>query len=245
MSTDSPPLSRVALRAERLGKSYGAAWALRDVSLEVEAGESVALFGANGAGKSTLIRLLATLTPPTVGSLQILGHDGTRQAQAVRAAMGLLSHQSYLYAELTAAENLSLYARLYDVPDIEGRVADALEAVGLPTVAGKKVRELSRGMQQRLALARATIHRPALLLLDEPDSGLDEVGSRCLAQLVADGAEWGQTVVMSTHRLELGLSVCRRAVILARGKIAYAAPVDRHSVEEWRGIYSEVNAGHL
>lgn len=230
----------LAIEAVSLGKSYGTHWALRDVSLEVRPSESVALFGANGAGKSTLIKLLATLAAPSRGTLRLLGHDAAEHARKVRAAMGVMTHESYLYAELTPLENLRLYAELYGLEGGERSVREALASVGLEGVGNKRVRELSRGMQQRISLARATVHAPALLLLDEPDSGLDEAGSRYLAQVLASGRERRQAVVLSTHRLEIGLSLCGRAVILDRGKVAYAAATSAHPIEEWRSLYAGI-----
>lgn len=227
----------LAVQARGLGKSYGTEWALRGVDLDVGAGEAVAIFGANGAGKSTLLRLLATLTAPSLGSLHIAGLDVTRQARLVRKAIGVVGDKSYLYSDLTAAENLQLYATLYSVQWDAGRSEHALSEVGLGHVAQKRVRDFSRGMQQRLALARATLHEPAVLLLDEPDTGLDAAGIDCLRGLLARGRERSQAVVFATHHLELGLALCERAVILERGRAAYSAPTGAHSPARWHDLY--------
>ena len=244
MSAPAPAIAKVpAVEAQGLGKSYGAQWALRDVSLEVTPSESVTLFGANGAGKSTLIKLLATVAAPSRGTLRLFGYNAADHARAVRAAIGVMTHESYLYSELTPLENLRLYADLYGLEDGERRVHDALASVGLEGVGNKRVRELSRGMQQRLSLARATVHAPALLLLDEPDQGLDETGSQYLARALESGRERGQAVVLSTHRLELGLSLCARVLILDRGRVAYSAATSAHTVEEWRSLYASIVRG--
>ena len=227
----------IAIEARNLGKIYGPNWALRGVDLDVAEGEAVAVFGANGAGKSTLVRLLATLALPSLGTIRLVGRDAVRSARSVRRTLGVLLHQNYLYPELTAAENLALYAQLYGVRDVAGRVRESLESVELAAVATRRAREMSRGMQQRLALARATIHEPDVLLLDEPDSGLDERGSECLARLLARGRSRGQTVVMATHRLEMGLELCQRALVLARGRGVYLAPTEAHSADEWHALY--------
>ena len=232
---------RPVIQADNLGKSYGVTWALRGVRLEVGAGEAVAVFGANGAGKSTLLRLLATLSSPSCGTLQLMGRDAGQHPQLVRAALGVLVQQSYLYAELTAAENLALYADLYGVTDGPQRVREVLADIGLSQVATRRVRTLSRGMQQRLALARAMIHRPALLLLDEPDSGLDAAGQRYLAHLLRAGCRQGQAVVLATHRLDLGLEVCGRALILAGGRVVYEAATHTHNLAEWRTQYHQMS----
>lgn len=233
----------LAVQASSLGKSYGVHWALRDVSLDVQVCESVALFGANGAGKSTLLRLLATLETPSRGTLRLFGALPTDGGRAVREKIGVMMHESYLYSRLSAAENLALYAALYGLDQPEARVLEALAEVGLEAVGNKWVLELSRGMKQRLSLARATLHSPALLCLDEPDSGLDETGSRFLAQLLDKGKERGQSVVLTTHNLELGIALCQRAVILHRGRLAYSAPARAHTLEEWRALYAAIVNG--
>ncbi len=233
----------LAIQASNLGKSYGSHWALRDVSLDVRSSESVAVFGANGAGKSTLIRLLATLETPSRGTLSLFGAVAAGGGRAVRRAIGVMTHESYLHSKLTAAENLSLYANLYGLDCPQVRVIEALAAVGLEAVGNKWVLELSRGMKQRLSLARATLHAPGLLLLDEPDSGLDEPGRRYLAHMIYKGQERNQAVVLSTHNLELGLAVCQRAVILHRGKIAYSNITEAHSSLQWHALYAEVTNG--
>ena len=237
------PVVATPVVARNLGKSYGTAWALRGVDLVVESGEAIAVFGANGAGKSTLLRLLATITPPSFGTLQIYGRDAVRHRESARRMIGVLGHQSYLYSDLTAAENLALYARLYNVEDAHGQVWEALSEVGLEGAGDRRVRELSRGMQQRLALARATLHRPPLLLLDEPDGGLDPDGLDRLQRLLARRLEGGQSVVMATHRLEVGLALCQKAVILSRGKAVRIAPSQAHSLGQWRSMCRGVSAG--
>lgn len=224
------------IKARNMGKSYGTQWALRSVDLEVAQGESVAIFGGNGAGKSTLLRLLATLTPPSAGTLEVAGLDVSRHGRRIKRTIGVVGDQSYLYSELTASENLELYATLYGL-DLKGeRIAAALTLVGLDKVGLKRVREFSRGMLQRLALARATLHCPDLLLLDEPDTGLDASGVACLARLLEDGRAHTQTVLLATHRLELGTSLCGRVLMLERGRVLYDAPTTTHSLAEWREL---------
>lgn len=245
MSEQNIAARDMAIVARKLGKSYGVSWAVRGVDLDVAPGESVALFGANGAGKSTLVRLLATLTPPSVGALLILGQDATRPGPALRGGIGVLGHQSYLYGELTAIENLELYARLYGVAEASKRVQIALESVGLAGAAHKRVREFSRGMGQRLGLARANLHSPAVLLLDEPDSGLDADGVLMLERILAEGRSRGQATVLATHGIELGLRLCGRAIVLAKGKIAYSAPTAAHGVDEWHRLYYDVSSHRL
>jgi heme ABC exporter ATP-binding subunit CcmA len=216
------PPSFGAIEARGLVKFYGTTAALRGCDLMVLRGERVALLGANGAGKTTLLRVLATLVRPSAGHLTLLGHDAQRQATLVRRQLGVVAHETYLYRDLTAAENLRLYGRLYGLSDLQARVEGELARVGLADLAARRVGTLSRGQQQRLALARALLHRPALLLLDEPDTGLDEPGQALLAAVVREAAP---TVVLATHSLERALALADRVVVLAAGKVAYEAPV--------------------
>ncbi len=215
------PPSFGAVEARGLIKFYGTTAALRGCDLVVLRGERVALLGANGAGKTTLLKILATLVRPSGGHLTLLGHDAMRQAATVRRQLGVVAHETYLYRDLSATENLRLYGRLYGVADLETRIASELQRVGLAELAERRVGALSRGQQQRLALARALLHEPALLLLDEPDTGLDEAGQALLARVVRDAAP---TVVLTTHSIERALALADRLVVLAAGKVAYEAP---------------------
>ena len=215
------PPSFGAVEARGLVKFYGTTAALRGCDVMVLRGERVALLGANGAGKTTLLKVLATLVRPSAGHLTLLGHDALRHATLVRRQLGVVAHETYLYRDLTAAENLRLYGRLYGVGDLEARLNDELERVGLADLAARRVGTLSRGQQQRLALARALVHQPSLLLLDEPDTGLDEPGQTLLAAVVRTAAP---TVVLTTHSLERALALADRVVALAAGKVAYEAP---------------------
>ncbi|MCY4583837.1 MAG: ABC transporter ATP-binding protein, partial [Chloroflexi bacterium] len=164
--------SGLALELRGVSKSYGATHALRNVDLDAAWGRVLVLFGHNGAGKSTLLRVAAALVKPTAGSVTTAGFDADRQPSHVRAATGYAGHGTLLYDDLTPEENLRFYARLYGVPGPDERAAEVLRDVGAERGARRRVRGLSNGMQKRVAIARALLHRPALLLLDEPDSGL-------------------------------------------------------------------------
>jgi heme exporter protein A len=208
-------LAAPAIRAIGISRRFGGVLALRAIDLTLEPGERLAVTGPNGAGKTTLIRVLATVLRPTSGSLSIAGIDAVRQPQLARRVIGVVGHQSYLYGELTARENLQFYARLYSVEDAEYRIRSALERVGIESRADEPVRQLSRGMQQRVSLARATLHEPQLLLLDEPDTGLDQVAQAALGQLIADWARQGRSIVLATHRLEWADRVTDRSLVLS------------------------------
>jgi heme exporter protein A len=204
-----------------LGKSFGSRVALAGVDLSIERGEFVTLMGPNGAGKTTFLRILATLARPTSGTVRIAGLDPARDGIKVRQRIGFLSHRTLLYEDLTAEQNLRFYARMYGLDDGPARVQDLLQRVGLATRHHDLVRTFSRGMQQRLALARAVLHRPQVLLLDEPYTGLDPLAAQVLTGLLAELTGEGCTTLLTTHDLGRGLEVGRRMVVLARGRLVY------------------------
>jgi heme exporter protein A len=209
------------VEAESLGKAFGRTRVLRDVTLRVEAGETLVLFGPNGAGKSTLLRLCATIYAPTSGSLRLFG--SLEREAGTRRRIGVVSHQSFLYPDLTARENLAFYARLYALPEPEQVAAEWLVRVGLAATGPRPVRAFSRGMEQRLALARALLHAPDLLLLDEPWSALDAAAADLLSNLLVALHAEGRTLVVATHDFERGLAIADRAVILHDGRVAWEA----------------------
>ena len=209
-----------AIETHGVTKSFDTALAVRKLDLTVAAGERVALFGQNGAGKTTVIKLLAGVLHPTAGSIRVWGRRPYGPGAAVRRLIGLVSHQSYLYEELSARENLLFYARLYGLKQPETHVDVALENVGMARRANDTVRTLSRGMQQRIALARAIVHNPSILLLDEPDTGLDPSARERLADLLANQRP-DLTVLIATHNLEMGMTLCSRSVILRDGYLVY------------------------
>jgi heme exporter protein A len=202
-----------------LTRRFGATTALDAVDLTVRRGEPLALFGVNGAGKTTLLRLLSGALKPTEGSLAIEGIDPRRAPAEARGRIGLLSHHTLLYDDLSAAENLEFFARLHGVSKPADRARGLLEEVGLIDRAGEPVRGFSRGMQQRVALARALLHDPSLLLLDEPSSGLDARSSTRLRAALRDAASRGATWVIATHDVEEGLALCPRWIALYRGRV--------------------------
>jgi heme exporter protein A len=208
------------IRLEAVVKQYGLNPVLRGVDLHVAAGEFVTLVGPNGAGKSTLLAIVATLLPPTSGAVRVGGWALPGQADRVRRHIGLVSHHALLYRDLTAAENLTFYGKLYRLDDPEARALEALRAVGLFSRQRDAVGTFSRGMLQRLTIARATLHEPDVLLLDEPYTGLDQEASRLLDELLRAEAARGRTILMITHDLEHGLGLADRLAILHRGRIA-------------------------
>ncbi|MFL7837671.1 MAG: heme ABC exporter ATP-binding protein CcmA [Candidatus Promineifilaceae bacterium] len=218
------------IRINGLVKRYGINTALRGVDLHVREGEFVTLVGPNGAGKSTLIRIVATLLTPTEGQVSVGGWDFPKNADKVRRHIGLVSHQSLLYHDLSAAENLTFFARLYQLDDIPDRVGSALKKVGLFARQRDPVGSFSRGMVQRLTIARATLHEPEVLLLDEPYTGLDQDASSLLDNLLDQEVQKGRTIMMITHDLVHGLEHSQRVAILNNGRIVYE--MDTTSIDQ-------------
>jgi len=207
------------IELRRVSKRYGRSVVLRDVSLRIEPGECVALLGANGAGKTTLLRTMATLTRPTRGAVVAFGVDAWDERQAVRARLGVVAHQPWLYPELTCRENLRFFGTMFDLDDLDRRVDASLQRVGLAARVDSAAATLSRGLLQRLNLARALLHGPEVLLLDEPDTGLDAAGRGVLARLVGDHVAGGGSAVLTTHALELALDLATRVVVVSGGVV--------------------------
>ena len=203
-----------------LVKTFGLMSVLRGLEFHVDRGEFVALVGPNGAGKTTFLRILASLSRPTMGEVRVAGYRLPSQAAAVRIRLGVVSHQPLLYGDLTAEENLNFYSRMYGVADPERRVGAVIEMVGLKARRRDLVRKFSRGMQQRLAIGRAILHDPDVLLFDEPHTGLDQEAAAMLDTLLRDVAERGRTVVMTSHNLDRAADLAQRIDILSKGVIA-------------------------
>lgn len=201
---------------------------LRGLDFEAEQGEFIGLLGPNGAGKTTFLRILASLSRPTLGEVVIAGYRLPQQAAGVRNSIGVLSHQPLLYGDLTAEENLRFYARLYALKDIGSRVTEVLEQVGLQNRRQDLLRTFSRGMQQRLAIARAVIHDPHILLLDEPYTGLDQDACEMLDSVLSAVASQGRTVIMTSHDLTRAAKLAQRYDVLSRGRIV--ASIDRNEI---------------
>jgi len=225
------------LTVEGLGKSFGHNHALRGVNLRLKRGEFLTILGPNGAGKTTLIRILATLTKPSRGKMRLGSWDLRQGGVALRREIGFLSHQTLLYDDLTAFENLHFYGRMYDVPNLEKRIQEVIRRVGLERRLHDPVRTFSRGMQQRLAIARAFLHEPSLMLLDEPYTGLDQSAVEMLRGILQELAGGQKSVIMATHNLEQGLENCHRLAILVRGEIKYEADRGSLDLDALRQVY--------
>ncbi len=211
------------IKVRHLVKRFGLKTILRGLDFNVQPGEFVALLGPNGSGKTTFLRILASLSHPSMGEVYIAGFRLPHQAASIRARLGIVSHLPLLYGDLTAEENLRFYGRLYGVLRLDERVTEMLEMVGLELRRRDLVRTFSRGMQQRLAIGRAVLHDPDVLLFDEPYTGLDQDASAILDDILQSVAIQGRTVVMTSHDLGRAEDVATRFDILTRGVIAASA----------------------
>ncbi len=217
------------IEVRKLVKRFGLKTVLRGLDFRVEAGEFVALLGPNGAGKTTFLRILASLSRPSLGEVAIAGYRLPSQAAAVRQRLGVVSHLPLLYGDLTADENLRFYGRMYTVPRLDQRIVEVLDLVGLSARRRDLVRTYSRGMQQRLAIGRAMLHDPEVVLFDEPYTGLDQEASNMLDGVLRQVAGLGHTVVMTSHDLARTADLASRFDVLSRGVVA--ASVQRSEID--------------
>jgi heme exporter protein A len=238
----APEASSAAVEAAGLGRVFGDLPVLDRVSFSVATGETLVVLGPNGAGKSTLLRILATLLRPSSGAVKVLGAELPRRAWKARGRIGYLGHEPMLYRDLTVGEALGFHAGLQKVADAELRIGELLDAVGMHRRRLELVRNLSAGQRQRLAVCRAVLHSPELLLLDEPGSHLDPQGRSIVEPLI--GRASGVARVLVTHEVEAGLGEADRALALtAGGQVAYEGPAAGLSPIDAREIYERGNPG--
>jgi heme exporter protein A len=231
------------ITVKKLVKRFGLKPVLRGVDFEVQPGEFVALLGPNGAGKTTFLRILASLSRPSLGEVSIAGYRLPNEAAQVRARLGVVSHLPLLYGDLTAEENLRFYGRMYGLTDLEQRIAEVLEMVGLEARRRDLVRTFSRGMQQRLAIGRAVLHDPDVVLFDEPYTGLDQDASSMLDEVLKTVAAKGRTVVMTSHDLARAEDLATRFDILSRGVISASASLKELKKTNLLAFYKQALAG--
>jgi len=226
-----------AIEAVGVTKTFGSTRALRGVDLTVARGDFLSIFGPNGAGKSTLLGILAALVRPTSGTVRVEGWDVREEAHRVRGRIGVISHQTLIYDDLTAHENLCFYGKMYGLRDLGARVDRALAQVGLAERRHDRAGGFSRGMKQRLSIARSTLHGPSVLLLDEPFTGLDPSASDMLSGLLSALKGEGRTVVMITHDIAHGLDLAGRVALLVQGRWAYRATAEDLDPAQLKAIY--------
>jgi len=231
------------ITVKKLVKRFGLKAVLKGLDFEVQPGEFVALLGPNGAGKTTFLRVLASLSRPSLGSVQVAGYKLPDEAAAVRARLGVVSHLPLLYGDLTAEENLRFYGRMYNISGLEPRITEILVMVGLERRRRDLVRTYSRGMQQRLAIGRAVLHDPDVVLFDEPYTGLDQDASSMLDEVLKTVAAKGRTVVMTSHDLARSEELATRFDILSRGVISASAKKEELGSGNLLTFYKEALAG--
>lgn len=224
-----------ALEIDAVWKYFGDFPALRDIGFKIQAGSVVALLGRNGAGKTTLLRILAGLAKPSKGSVKI--HGSEVREEPTRRRIGVLGHGISLYDELTATENLVLFGKLYGLDDAAKRAHQWLERTGLERVRDGLVREFSRGMRQRLAVARTFIHDPEVLLFDEPFTSLDDRAIAVLQSLIAEAQKRGATIVMSTHQLREAIELATHIALIKKGQLAYAGERRQEMLDDPTWLY--------
>lgn len=229
----------IEIEARNLIKVFAQRQALRGVDLKVARGDFLTIVGPNGAGKSTLLRCFAGLSKPSAGQVLLRGRTLDASAAKLRRHIALLSHETFLYDDLTAVENLRFYGRMYDVDKLDSRIEQLLGDLSLRGRAHDPVRTYSRGMSQRLAIARALLHQPSIILLDEPYTGLDEQAAETLAQMLQEIASGGETLIMTTHHLERVLQTGSRLAIMVAGRLVYDAPKPEFGLSGLTRLYRE------
>ena len=234
--TESPPKG-LAIEIKGLTKAFGRTPVLRSLDLEVPWGQVLSVLGPNGCGKTTLIKVLATLTKRDAGTVRVAGADVARAGERVRRIIGVVTHDPLLYDDLTGYENLLFFARMFGLDRIEERIAAVAERMGVPARLHQRAGTMSNGTKKRFSIARALLHDPLVLLLDEPESGLDQEALGMLQEVVSNSAVPVRTVLMTTHNLERGLALGHRMAILAQGKIAYQESLDSADAAALRDAY--------
>jgi ABC-type multidrug transport system ATPase subunit len=239
MSRDKTEIPTRAIKVRGLKKSFGEHRALRGIDIEIAEGECLAVFGPNGAGKTTFLKILAILLKPSAGSVFLEGAGIRKEPVKIRRKISLVSHQTFLYNDLTIYENLKFYGRMYDIEDLEKRIDEVITWAELGSRRDDRVGTLSRGLQQRTSLARAILHHPSFLFLDEPEVGLDPRTGDMIRDIIGNSDSGIRTAVMATHNLERGLELGDRIIILDRGKIIYQAAKEELAGADLREIYDQ------
>ncbi len=216
----------LAIDARGISKSYGRIHVLRNLNLQIPWGQTLTLLGANGSGKTTLIKALATLVKPDAGDIHIAGFSTRRSGAQARRALGFVAHEPLLYEGLTGAENLRFFARMFSLDDIDERIGEVAAQMDIADRLDFRVGALSHGMRRRFSIARALLHSPSVLILDEPESGLDQQALSILEALITDKSQPDRAILMTTHNFEQNIALSDRVAILARGRIAYEGKPD-------------------
>ena len=228
------------IRVEGLKKSYGFLNVLKNIDIELVDGQFATIFGPNGAGKTTFIKILSTLVKPDSGEIYINGNNLKKEVSEVRRSVGLISHEPYLYHNLTVRENLEFFGKLYDIQNLSETITVNLKKLGIDKKRDSLVRDLSNGMKRRVSIARAILHDPKTLLFDEPFVGLDYEGISLLQDLLKESKEGNKNVILTTHDLNLGLTNCDTVIILDKGEIKYNKPAELAVLPEFENEYKNM-----
>ncbi|WP_445474481.1 ABC transporter ATP-binding protein [Methanococcoides methylutens] len=237
----------IILSLSNVSKSYGNVPVLKGIDLNIKKGEFVAILGSNGAGKTTLVKIMSTLSSPSAGVVEIGGHNVADDPASVRSMIGVISHETYLYNDLTAEENLRFFGKMYGISaeNLEGRIGELLEQVELSGRSDDRVATFSRGMKQRLSIARSLIHEPSILFLDEPYTGLDQHANRTFENVLQDLDPKDTTRLMVTHDVTRTFQMCNRVIILDNGRIVFDSPMSAVvSADELKDIYISNVSSH-
>jgi len=232
-------MSEPLIQFSKVNKKYGHIHAMRDVSVSFDKGEFISIFGPNGAGKSTFLKLLCTMTSPSSGDIMYEGTPLKKLKDDFRSRFGVISHQPFLYSELTAMENLRFYSKLYGVKNIDERIKELLNKVELYKRRNDKVRGYSRGMLQRLSITRALLHNPDIVVLDEPYTGLDTHASDILTKILVELFDAQRTILMVTHNIKQGYDASSRLAIIRRGQLVFDKKKSEIELDEFEHAYTE------
>jgi heme exporter protein A len=235
----SPSSPSLSVKVQGLTKLLGNRHVLRGIDLNVGSGEKLVIFGPNGAGKTTLMKIMATLLKPSSGSVWLDGINIRDKAAQVRRKISLVTHQTFLYDNLTVYENLKFYGKMYGIPDLEQRIREVISWVKLESRLQDRVGTLSHGMQRRASIARAVLHNPSILFLDEPEVGLDPKAVTMIRDILGNINAEGRTVIMTTHNLAQGLELADSVIILNRGQIIYKAAKQETNRDNLQQIYDQ------
>lgn len=228
---------KLAIRVEDLTKGFGGAAVLQDLNISVSWGRILAIFGANGSGKTTFLKVLSTQYSPDKGKIWMAGIPRSEDPVSIRNIIGVVAHQPMLYQDMSAAENLLFFSRMFRIADPRKRVGEVTELLGIKSLLQRRVGNLSHGMQKRIAIARALLHTPPILLMDEPESGLDEESLYLVVKTLRDYVHQGRTVLMTTHNVDIGLDLASEVAVLSDGAFRYHGNREGIDTDKFRSTY--------
>jgi len=228
---------QTALEVSGLTKSFGRIRVLDGLNLSIDLGEVVSILGSNGSGKTTLINIISMLTNPDYGSIRVFGRSIEKNPNEIRSCIGMIGHSPMLYSEMTGLENLTFFGRMFRIDDLHSHILKTADSLGISNILDRKVGSMSHGMQKRFAIARAILHKPRILLMDEPESGLDQSAIDLLRNVIGEYKSFGCAILLVTHSLDEAVKLGDRVSILSRGKVAYEQSTASVKIQELRKRY--------